>query len=177
MSFNIYHAYNLRVNSLCEDTSSRRDVIDNFVKCCSFDFFALQIGHGVHEVESDATLSQFTDEQLLLLWRRYIWNKCQTINQLCLETSQTTLEIFPSWKKGKAAKTRETSVFLFSYSAAHSYTSDFFGTGNLSKKIAKSKYFDDFWWLWVLSEASKPLGGLAVGGLSQRVVLNSNFEL
>ena len=62
-----YHAYNLRINSLCEDASSRRDVVHDFVKCGSFDFFALQIGHGVHEVESDATLSQFTDEQLLLL--------------------------------------------------------------------------------------------------------------
>ena len=154
-----YHAYNLRVNSLCEDTSSRRDVIDNFVKCCSFDFFALQIGHGVHEVESDATLSQFTDEQLLLLWRRYIWNKCQTINQLCLETSQTTLEIFPSWKKGKAAKTRETSVFLFSYSAAHSYTSDFFLGLETFQKKKKNRKIDSnveifwrFWGVWVLSE-------------------------
>ena len=64
---NFYHAYNLRVNSLCKDSTSRSDVVYNFVKSRSFDFLALEVGHGVHEVEPDATLAQFPDEQLFLL--------------------------------------------------------------------------------------------------------------
>ena len=62
------HSYNFWINSLCEDAPACSDVVHNLVQCRPLDLLPLQVGHGVHEVEADTTLSQLPDKEFLLLW-------------------------------------------------------------------------------------------------------------
>ena len=61
------HLDDLRIHVLSEHIATTDDVLQQFVQAGSLDLFALQIGHWIHKVEHDAALSQFADEQLLLI--------------------------------------------------------------------------------------------------------------
>ena len=61
-----YHAYDFWIDCFGEDTPACCDVVYDFVECGPLDLFPLQIGHGVHEIETHATLPQLSDEQFLL---------------------------------------------------------------------------------------------------------------
>ena len=61
-----YHAYNLGIDRFSQNPPTRCDVVNNFIKRCPFDFFALEIGYRVHEIKSNTTLAQFPDEQFFL---------------------------------------------------------------------------------------------------------------
>ena len=63
----MYHSDNFWINSLCENAPAGGDVVHNLVQCRSLDLLALQVGHRVHEVEADTTLSQLPDKEFLLL--------------------------------------------------------------------------------------------------------------
>ena len=67
LAIKMYHSYNLRVHSLCDNASAGRDVVDNFVECGSLDLLAFEICHRVHKIEPDATLPQLTNEKFFLL--------------------------------------------------------------------------------------------------------------
>ena len=67
IKIDIHHSYNFWIYCFCEHSSASSDVVNNLIKCSSFDLLALEVCHGVHEVEAHAALSQLPDEQLLLL--------------------------------------------------------------------------------------------------------------
>ena len=71
-NFAAHHANNLRINGLREDAPAGGDVVDDLVEGGPLDLLALEVGHGVHEVEADAALAQLPDEQVLLLRRGHI---------------------------------------------------------------------------------------------------------
>ena len=75
-----YHLDNLRVNGFSENTPSSCDVLDKFIEGAALDLFPLEIGHRIHEVESDAALLQFSDEQVLLLRWRDIYSRSNNDN-------------------------------------------------------------------------------------------------
>lgn len=62
-----HHFDDLWVDGLRKHAAAGRNVFDQLVESASLDLLALQIGHGVHEVERHAALAQFADQQLLLL--------------------------------------------------------------------------------------------------------------
>lgn len=62
-----HHTNNLRVHGFGENASTVRNIHGQIVEGGPLDLLALQIGHGVHEVERDAALSEFANEELLLL--------------------------------------------------------------------------------------------------------------
>ena len=70
-----YHSDNFWINSLCQNSPASSYVVNNLVQCRSFDLLALEVRHGVHEVEPDTALPQLPDEQLLLLWTRDIYKQ------------------------------------------------------------------------------------------------------
>ena len=65
-----YHAYNLWVELLRQNTSVVGDVVKDLVQGRSFDFLCLQVAHGIGEVKGVTTLLNFSEKQLasLLQW-------------------------------------------------------------------------------------------------------------
>lgn len=67
MVVSTHHFDDLWVDGLREHAAAGGNVLDQLVECAALDLFALQICHGVHEVERHAALAQLADQQLLLL--------------------------------------------------------------------------------------------------------------
>ena len=65
--FGKYVSDNFWINSLCQNSPAGSYVVNNLVQCRSLDLLALEVCHGVHEVEPDTALPQLPDEELLLL--------------------------------------------------------------------------------------------------------------
>lgn len=90
-----YRADYFRIDGLGKDTTTGCNIVDQFREGCPFNFFPLQVGNWVEEVESEATLAQLPDEELLLLTRRNICN----INIL-MKTQQKPWKFFRlEWKR------------------------------------------------------------------------------
>jgi len=71
----MHHFNNFWVDGFSEDAPGSGDVVHQLVETCSLYFLALEIRHGVHEVEHDTALQQLVDEQILLLRRRRVYNQ------------------------------------------------------------------------------------------------------
>ena len=70
-----HHFHNFGVNWFGEDAPRCSNVVDQLIETSTLYFLALEIRHGVHEVEYDAALQQFVDKQILLLRRRRVCNQ------------------------------------------------------------------------------------------------------
>lgn len=61
-----YHSDDFRINALLKDATGNRDIVNQFIETRSFDFFALQVADGVHEIEHHTALMQFFNKKILL---------------------------------------------------------------------------------------------------------------
>jgi hypothetical protein len=51
------HLHDFSVNGIGKDASTSRDVVDEFVESAALHFFALDVRHGVQEIERDRALA------------------------------------------------------------------------------------------------------------------------
>lgn len=70
-----YHADDLWVNWLSQNSPTRCDVVHQFIKCAALHLLPLQVGHRVEEIESHTALPKLPQEQVLLLGSRNIWQR------------------------------------------------------------------------------------------------------
>lgn len=69
-----HHVSDLWVRGLHQHPSVGGDVVHELVERGPLDLLALQVRHGVQEVEEHAALLELLGEQFLLLRRRGIWD-------------------------------------------------------------------------------------------------------